>query len=138
MDVIVYAYVEEDQSAADQPTTPTGEAQHEPPQQQAPSQRPRPRYTKGILRQTLQLMGCKPRLAHRAAEKAFHVLQQRASLRGRGQQWFSSVERLRPGFACVALPRSQFRRLVADCLRAADDDEGLLQQHMEDFGVACR
>lgn len=118
------------------------------------------RYTRGVLRQTLQLMGCKPRLAHKAAEKVFHVLQQRASLHGRGagarpgavpgtatpaaaqqqqeqqQQWLSSVEQLRPGCACVMLVRSQFRQLVADCL--AVEGEALQRQLMQDFGVACR
>ncbi|GAB4816083.1 hypothetical protein N2152v2_003129 [Parachlorella kessleri] len=121
MEQVVYAYVED---------APDGEAQ---PGNAA--RLPRARYTKGILRQTLQLMGCKPRLAHKAAEKAFHVLQQRASLHGRDQPLLSRVDRLRPGFVCVTLPRAQFRGLVINCL--GSDDEALHQQYQQDFAVAC-
>lgn len=142
LDTVVYAYVVEDEPA-EAGGGGGGAASPGPPSSESPA---RARYTKGTLRQALQLMGCKPRLAHKAAEKVFHVLQQRASLHGGGQAQaqpqpqaqalLSGMQRLRPGFACVSLPRSQFRRLVTDCLAA--DDEALREQHLQDFAVACR
>lgn len=126
LDTIVYTYVTDDTTchALQSCSSPNS------------SRAPNARYTKGVLRQTLQLTGCKPRVAHKAAEKVFRVLQQRASLHEKDSQLLSSVARLRPGYSCVTLARSQFQQLVVDCLTA--DNESLSDQHLQDFAVSCR
>lgn len=79
------------------------------------------RYTRSLLRQTLQLMGVKPRQSDKAAQKAFLILQQRAALPA--SEGLSLAGRLRVapgGHAGVELSRGEFDRLVMDCLAAFD------------------
>ena len=79
------------------------------------------RYTRSLLRQTLQLMGVKPRQSDKAAQKAFLILQQRAALPA--SEGLSLAGRLRVapgGHAGVELSRGEFDRLVMGCLAAFD------------------
>ena len=79
------------------------------------------RYTRSLLRQTLQLMGAKPRQSDKVAQKVFLILQQRAALPP--SQALSLAECLRPtssGRAGVVLARPEFDELVMDCLASSD------------------
>ena len=96
------------------------------------------RYTRSLLRQTLQLLGCKPRLAHRGAEAAFRLLEERASLaRGQPHSLAAAVEDLGQGACAVSVGRLEFEELVAGCLQAArrDSDPAALRA---DLRLACR
>lgn len=78
------------------------------------------RYTRSLLRQTLQLMGQKPRQSDKAAQKAFLILQQRAALPPTEPLSLASRLAAAPGgHAGVTLSRAEFDRLVMDCLAAA-------------------
>ncbi|KAL4419737.1 hypothetical protein ABPG75_006835 [Micractinium tetrahymenae] len=78
------------------------------------------RYTRSLLRQTLQLMGQKPRQSDKAAQKAFLILQQRAALPPTEPLSLAARLAAAPGgHAGVTLSRAEFDRLVMDCLAAA-------------------
>jgi hypothetical protein len=99
--------------------------------------KPRPRlsrYTRVQLQQALQLMGCKQKLAHKAAEKTFHILQQRATLAPEQPlSLAATLHDMGSGMAAVTLPRPTFEQLVADCLAQHDSLASLA-----DLRIACR
>lgn len=89
------------------------------------------RYTHSLLRQTLQLVGAKPRQSDKAAHKVFLILQQRAALPP--SEPLSLAGRLHTaagGHAGVALARLEFDRLVMDCLAASDQQQPQPQQQV--------
>ena len=91
------------------------------------------RYTRSLLRQTMQMMGCRPRHADKACDKLFLILQQRAALAPAEPLSLASTQlELRPGVAVVTLRRPQFEELVVQCLQAYDPGVPL-----PDFRIAC-
>jgi hypothetical protein len=79
------------------------------------------RYTQSLLRQTLQLMGCKPRQSDKAAQKVFLIVQQRAALPpGEALSLAGRLHTAAGGHAGVTISRLEFDQLVMDCLAAAN------------------
>jgi hypothetical protein len=75
------------------------------------------RYTRAGLHQALVRLGCRPRHADQTVDRFFHLIQNRAVLAPSQCYSISNTLRmLRPGVAAVSLPRSEFQRLVLDCL----------------------
>lgn len=77
----------------------------------------RARYTKSMLRSTLQLMGCKPRTAHKVSERVFRLLDQ--DLSGVGQNLPACLAPLQNRLqqtagteTAIALCRQEFEDLV--------------------------
>ncbi|DBA68819.1 TPA: hypothetical protein ACH3X2_013307 [Trebouxia sp. C0005] len=84
----------------------------------------RARYTKSMLRSTLQLMGCKPRTAHKVSERVYRVLDE--ELNGAGQDMLPTslsplqdrLQRSEGTGPAVALCRQEFKDLVIAQLEA--------------------
>jgi len=93
-----------------------------------------PRYTKALLCQTLQLLGCKPRHSEKACAKVFLILQQRAALAPSEQYSLAPTLRtLRPGTCSVTLTRAEFEHLVLESLAPHDPSAALFS----DLPMAC-
>ncbi len=97
------------------------------------------RYSFALLRQTLQLMGVKPRQSDKTAHKVFLILQQRAALpSGEPLSLAARLHTAPGGHAGVTLSRLEFDQLVMDCLAASDTQQQQQQQQQDQVPGAAK
>lgn len=96
------------------------------------------RYSTSSLGLTLQVMGCKPRAAHRAAQRVFRIAQQRATLPSTEEcSLTSSVRSLTNGSAGVYIPRGDFETLVMECVKQTSKSDTNSLDSVLDLRTAC-
>ncbi|DBB15856.1 TPA: hypothetical protein ACH3X3_004049 [Trebouxia sp. C0006] len=99
----------------------------------------RARYTKSMLRSTLQLMGCKPRTAHKVSERVYRVLDEELNGAGRDLLLTSlsplqdRLQRSKETGPAIALCRQEFEDLVISQLEAYTEKPA----ERQDFRNAC-